>query len=115
MVMGMIVGAVFMGFVIMVVVMVVPVRVAMTSEDKESQQVREQASGANNENELGVIDFGGFHKASQSFEYDGDTKGDEEDCVEKSTENLCSYPLRKFVSQRCVDVERESQRNLRQR
>lgn len=57
-------------------VVVVSVVVSVTSQNHEAQQVGEEAGTANDQNELRVVDLGGFNEASQGFEDDGDAKRD---------------------------------------
>lgn len=76
--------------VVVIVVMVmalffIAVGVSMATKNNKSEQVRRQTGTSNNENKLRLVDLGRFHESGQSFEDDGDAKGDEEDGVEEGT------------------------------
>jgi hypothetical protein len=59
--------------------------VAVASEDKKADEVREKAGATNGEDKFGAGDLRWFDETSQGLEDDGYTEGDEEDGVEKST------------------------------
>ena len=80
---------------IVVVMVVVGVTVAVAAEDKEADKVGEEASGTDDEHQLGVGDLLGLDESGQGFEDDGDAEGDEEDGVEEGTEDLSTHPLMK--------------------
>lgn len=81
---GMVVGM----SVIMVMVVTTLTRsvgVTMATEDKETDEVREETSGTHDKHELGVADLRGFDESGKGFEDDGNAEGDKEDGVEEST------------------------------
>lgn len=67
--------------------------VSMSAQDEESNDVREEAQGTDDEDKLWVEDFWWIDKSGDSFENDGKTQCDQEDRIEESAENLCSQPL----------------------
>lgn len=54
-------------------VLVMPMRMTVTSEDEESQYVREQTETAYDEDELRVADFGRVDESCERLEDDRDT------------------------------------------
>lgn len=79
--------------VVLSLVTLVTVGVAVTAEDDEAKQVREETSAAYNEDEFGVVDLGWFDESCEGLEDNGDAERDEEDGVEEGTENLSAHPL----------------------
>ena len=80
--------------VIMVVAMVRrPVGVSVSTQDEESNNVRGKAQRTDDKDKFWVGDHWRIDKSGNSFEDDRETQCDQEDGVEKSTENLCSQPL----------------------
>jgi hypothetical protein len=71
-----------MAFVIMVVI---AMRVSVPAEHEEAHKIGEQASRANDENELWVLDFGRVDKSGDGFKNNGDAEGNEENGVEEGT------------------------------
>jgi hypothetical protein len=72
-------------------------RVAVSSKNNESHQVRRESQATDNQNELGVPNLGRVDESRKRFEDDGYAEGDEEDGVEEGTENLGAEPLRASV------------------
>ena len=69
-------------------VFVVTVRVtavAVVVEEKETDDVREETAGADDEDDYGVGDFLWFDESLDGFEEDGETECDEKDTVDEST------------------------------
>ena len=64
--------------------------VSMSAQDEESDNIREQAQGANDKDELRVQDFWRIQESGDSFEDDGEAQCDQEDGIEEGAENLCS-------------------------
>lgn len=83
-------------FVVVVVVMVMLVAVGVTvaPKDEEPDEVREETRGTDDEDELRIVNLGGFDKSSQGLEDDGYAEGDEEDRVEESAQDFGAHPLR---------------------
>lgn len=80
----------------MTVTMVVParpVRVAMTTENEEADEVGQEAGRANDEHKLGVVDLGRLNESGQGFEDDRDAEGDEENGIEEGTQDFGAHPL----------------------
>lgn len=82
--------------VLVIVAMVVSsMPMSMATQDDETDKVGEETGATDDEDELGVLDLGRLDESGDGFEDDGDAEGDKEDGVEKGTENLGSYPLRR--------------------
>lgn len=90
-------GSTFLHIVLIRVVLsfftLVTVGGAVTAEDDEAKQVREETSAAYNEDEFRVVDLGWFDESCEGLEDNGDAERDEEDGVEEGTENLSAHPL----------------------
>lgn len=85
------------GMIVAVVIMVVvgvTVAVTVAAEDKESDEVGEEASGTDDKHQLGVADLRGLDESGQGFEDNGNAEGDEEDGVEEGTEDLSAHPTK---------------------
>lgn len=67
--------------------------VAVTAEDYKAEEVGNKTGNTDNEDELGLVDLGGFDESCEGFEDDGDAESDEEDGVEEGTEDLGANPL----------------------
>lgn len=67
--------------------------VSMSAQDEESDNVREEAQGTNDEDKLRVEDFGRVDKSGNCFEDDGETQCDQEDGIEEGSKDLCPQPL----------------------
>ena len=73
-------------------VRVTAVGVTMLVEEEEANNVGRETERTDKHDELGVGDLGRRNAASDRLETDGDTKSDQENTVDKSTEDLCSLP-----------------------
>ena len=67
--------------------------VRVVVEEEEAEDVGEQAEGADDADELWVLDGLGLDEAIDGLEEDGETQGDEEDAVDEGTEGLSALPL----------------------
>lgn len=74
------------------------VRVPVSSENSEANQVGSKPQATNNQNELGISDLGRVDKPRERFEDDGYTQSDEEDGIEEGTKNLGTEPLGRAMS-----------------
>ena len=54
-------------------------------EEEQADDVAQQTEGTDNNNDLWVADFGRRDQSADSFEEDGNAKGDEEDTVDECT------------------------------
>ena len=82
--------------VVLIVIVVVPPRpmgMTVPTQNDKTNKIGAQAGGANNENELRVVDLGRIDESRDGFEDDGDAEGDEEDGVEEGAQNLGAHPL----------------------
>lgn len=100
--------------ILMTVIVPLPsVRVSMTTEDKEADQVGEEAGAANSKDKLGVADLRGLDKTSQRLKDNRDAQGDQEDGIEEGSKDFSSHPLTIklanmvcWYTDRCGDMER---------
>lgn len=85
-------------FVSLLVVPMFPwtVGVSMPTKDAKTDQVRGQSQATDNQDKLGVGDFRWVNEARERFENDRYAERNEEDGVEKGTENLGPEPLRQL-------------------
>lgn len=84
--------------IVIVIVATRSVRVSVAAEDKEADEVGEEAGASNDEDKLGLRDLGGFDETSQGFENDGHAEGDEKYGVEEGTEDFSANKLSLLVS-----------------
>jgi len=75
-----------------------PMRMPVPPKYEVSNNVRCQARGADGEDELGVCDLGRVDEPAKRFQNDRDTERNQEHCVEKSSEDLGSLPLKVYLS-----------------
>ena len=59
----------------------------------ETDNVRGKTEGSDDQDEFGLRYLLRLDKSLNSFQEDGQTKGDQEDAVDESTERLCALPL----------------------
>lgn len=71
--------------VVIVIVSTRSVRMAVATENEETDKVGKETGATNNEHELGVVDLRRLNESGQGFEDDGDAERDEEDGVEEGT------------------------------
>lgn len=70
-----------------------PMAVSNVVEENETNEVRCETEGTDNENELGLRDFLGFDESLNGFKEDGETQCDQEYAVYQSAKGLCTLPL----------------------
>ena len=65
----------------------------MSAQNEESNTIREQAQGTDDEDQLRVQDFRRIQESGYGFENDGEAQCDQEDGIEEGAEDLCPQPL----------------------
>lgn len=61
-------------------------------EKEKADDVTQQTQAAHHNNQLGVGNLRGRDDPANSFQSDGDTKGNKKDTVNESTENFSTLP-----------------------
>ena len=76
----------------------VAITVIVLMEQKQSYDIEKQSDSSNNQNQLRVFDFLNLEESLYSIQNDGCTECDQEDTIDKTSEDFCSSPLSQVVS-----------------